>query len=88
MAAAAAMARAGVPIVLITHGEGGADVWTRDEPEVLHVPADRIPRLADTVGAGDMFTALFAAALDHGEAPRAAVATATHGVAELLRLRV
>jgi sugar/nucleoside kinase (ribokinase family) len=85
---AAAMARAGVPIVLITHGEGGADVWTRDEPEVLHIPADRIPRLADTVGAGDMFTALFAAALDHGEAPRAAVATATHGVAELLRLRV
>jgi sugar/nucleoside kinase (ribokinase family) len=85
---AAAMARAGVPIVLITHGEGGADVWTRDEPEVLHIPADRIPRLADTVGAGDMFTALFAAALDHGEAPRAAVAKATHGVAELLRLRV
>ena len=85
---AAAMARAGVPIVLITHGESGADVWTRDEPEVLRVPADRIPRLADTVGAGDMFTALFAAALDHGEAPRAAVATATHGVAELLRLRV
>jgi hypothetical protein len=35
-----------------------------------------------------MFTALFAAALDHGEAPRAAVAKATHGVAELLRLRV
>ncbi len=84
---AAAMERAGVPIVLITHGEGGADIWTRDEPEVLRVPADRIPRLADTVGAGDMFTALFAAALDQGEAPRAAVRTASHGVAEILRLR-
>lgn len=85
---AAAMERAGVPIVLITYGEGGSDIWTRDEPEVLHTPADRIPRLADTVGAGDMFTALFAAALDRGEAPRSAAATATHGVAEILRLRV
>jgi sugar/nucleoside kinase (ribokinase family) len=85
---AVAMERAGVPIVLITYGEGGADIWTHDEPEVLHIPADRIPRLADTVGAGDMFTALFAAALDRGEAPRTAAATATHGVAEILRLRV
>lgn len=84
---AAALERAGVPIVLVTYGEGGADVWTRDDPAVLHIPADRIPRLADTVGAGDMFTALFAAALDHGEAPRVAAQTATHGVAEILRLR-
>ena len=85
---AAAMARAGVPIVLITYGEGGSDIWTQDEPESHHIPADRIPRLADTVGAGDMFTALFAAALDRNEAPRTAAEIATHGVAEILRLRV
>lgn len=85
---AAALARAGVPIVLVTYGEGGVDIWTREEPEVLRVPADRIPRLADTVGAGDMFTALFAAALDAGEAPRTAAQTAARGVAEILRLRV
>ena len=85
---AAAMARAGVPIVLITYGEGGSDIWTQDEPESHHIPADRITRLADTVGAGDMFTALFAAALDRNEAPRTAAEIATHGVAEILRLRV
>jgi sugar/nucleoside kinase (ribokinase family) len=85
---ATALARAGVPIVLVTYGEGGVDVWSLDEPDIVRVPADRIPRLADTVGAGDMFTALFAAALDQGEAPRAAARAATHGVAEILRLRV
>lgn len=85
---AAAMERAGVPIVLITYGEGGADIWTREQPEVVHVTANRIPRLADTVGAGDMFTALFAAALDAGEAPHVAAVTASRGVAEILNLRV
>jgi sugar/nucleoside kinase (ribokinase family) len=84
---AAAMERAGVPIVLITHGEGGVDLWTRDAPTATHIPAERIPRLADTVGAGDMFTALFAAALDQGADPHAAATTAAHGVAEILRLR-
>lgn len=85
---AAALARAGVPIVLVTYGEHGVDVWSRDQPDVVRIPADRIPRLADTVGAGDMFTALFAAALDRGEAPPSAAQTASSGVAEILRLRV
>ena len=85
---AAALDRAGVPVVLVTHGEGGSDVWVRGDAEPVHVPADRIPRLADTVGAGDMFTALFAAALVRGDAPLAAATAATHGVADILRLRV
>jgi len=85
---AAALARAGVPIVVVTYGEGGCDVWTEDEPTILHIPADRIPYLADTVGAGDMFTALFAAALNAGEDARPAAITATYGVAKILRLRV
>ncbi len=84
---AAAMARAGVPIVLITYGEGGSEIWTEDQPEAFRIPADRIPQLADTVGAGDMYTALFAAALDCGETPREAAVSATYGVADVLRLR-
>ena len=85
---ATALARAGVPIVVVTYGEGGCEVWTEDEPEILRIPADRIPLLADTVGAGDMFTALFAAALDADEPPRMAAVTATYGVAKILRLRL
>ncbi len=84
---AAACARAGVPIVTITYGEGGADVWSATTGQLHHVPADRIPRLADTVGAGDMFTALLAAALDAGADPIAATEQATRGVADVLRLR-
>ena len=83
---AEALRRAGVPVVVVTHGERGCEVWTGDAP--VWIDADRIPRLADTVGAGDMFTALFAAGLDRGEAPPAAAAAAAHGVAEILRLRV
>lgn len=83
----AALARAGVPVVVVTYGEGGCEVWTRDDPEPVRIPADRIPRLADTVGAGDMFTALFAAGLDRGATPREAAEGASFGVAEILRLR-
>ena len=84
---AAALRRAGVPIVVVTYGEGGCAVWAEGDAEPVRVPADRIPRLADTVGAGDMFTALFAAGLDRGDDPHAAAAFATRGVAEILRLR-
>lgn len=84
---ATALARAGVPIVVVTHGEQGADVWRAGDAEPVRVPARRIPRLADTVGAGDMFTALFAAALDAGDAPVAAAERASAGVAEILALR-
>lgn len=80
-----ALARAGVPIVLVTRGEAGSDLWTGDG--IRHVPARRVPQLADTVGAGDMFTALFAAALDAGADPATAQDRATEGVAEILALR-
>ncbi len=82
---AAALARAGVPIVLVTRGEAGSELWTGDG--IRHVPARRVPQLADTVGAGDMFTALFAAALDAGADPATAQDRATDGVAEILALR-
>lgn len=84
---AAALARAGTPIVVVTHGEHGADVWRAGDTAPVRVPARRIPRLADTVGAGDMFTALFAAALDAGEEPVPAAERAAAGVAEILALR-
>lgn len=84
---AEALARAGVPIVVVTHGEQGADVWCDGDAAPVRVPARRIPRLADTVGAGDMFTALFAAALDAGEEPVPAAERASAGVAEILALR-
>jgi len=83
----AALARAGVPTVVVTHGERGADVWTAGQDAPQRVPAKRIPRLADTVGAGDMFTALFAAALDDGDPPVRAAERATSGVAGILALR-
>lgn len=83
-----ALRRAGVPVVVVTHGERGCEVWCEGDAAPQWIDADRIPRLADTVGAGDMFTALFAAALDRGEEPHAAAAAAAHGVAEILRLRV
>ena len=76
-----------VPIVVVTHGEQGADVWCAGDAAPVRVPARRIPRLADTVGAGDMFTALFAAALDAGEEPVPAAERASAGVAEILALR-
>ncbi len=84
---AAHLARAGVPVVLVTHGEHGADVWCAGDAAPVRVPARRIPRLADTVGAGDMFTALFAAALDEGDAPVPAAERAAAGVADILALR-
>ena len=83
----AALKRAGVPIVTVTYGEGGCDVWTTGDRVACHIPADRIPLLADTVGAGDMFTALLAAALANGDDPITATEYATFGVARVLRLR-
>ena len=80
--------RAGVSIIVVTYGKGGCDLWTEDDPAILRIPADRIPHLTDTVGAGDLFTALFAAALDADEPPRMAAVTATYSVAKILRLRV
>lgn len=85
---AAELQRADVPIVVVTAGEKGSFVWTAESNAVVHVPADRLAGLADTIGAGDMFCALFAAALDAGAAPVPAAEHAGMGVARVLRRRV
>jgi sugar/nucleoside kinase (ribokinase family) len=79
---------AGVPIVVVTAGEEGAYVWSAGRGTVVHVPAERLTGLADTIGAGDMFSALFAAALDAGAEPVAAAEHAGAGVARVLGRRV
>lgn len=78
----------GVPIVVVTEGEDGEIVWSAATNEAVHVPADRVRGLADTVGAGDMFLALFAASIDRDLDPVAAAAEASAGVARALRRRV
>ena len=78
---------AGIPVIVVTEGEEGAHVWSITSAEVVHVPAERIDGLADTVGAGDMFTALFAAELDGGADMVAAAGRASAGVAKILRRR-
>lgn len=82
------LATAGVPIVVVTEGEAGEIVWSAASGEAVHVPADRVHGLADTVGAGDMFLALFAASIDRDLDPVAAAAEASAGVARALRRRV
>jgi sugar/nucleoside kinase (ribokinase family) len=82
------LASAGIPIVVVTEGEAGEIVWTAASGDAIHVPADRVRGLADTVGAGDMFLALFAAGLDAGLDAIAAASDASAGVARALRRRV
>lgn len=82
---AAGAAATGVPIVVVTLGERGAVVFMDGVvTEVSVAPVD----LADTVGAGDAFLALMAAAEMDGAAPVDAVAQACDGVAALLRSRL
>lgn len=76
----------GVPVVVVTRGELGAVVLAGGEAtEVLVEP---VLGLADTVGAGDSFLALMAAAAESGADPIAATRRACAGVAELLRARL
>ena len=75
----------GVPIVVVTLGERGAVVFTEGTAtEVSVAPVD----LADTVGAGDAFLALMAAAEMDGAHPVEAVGRACDRVAALLRSRL
>ena len=75
----------GVPVVVVTLGERGAVVLSAGE--VTEVAVDAVLGLTDTVGAGDSFLALMAAAAEGGANPIEATATACDGVARLLRAR-
>ena len=82
----AAVARAGIPVVVITRGERGATVHVGGQ--AADVGATPVLGLADTVGAGDAFLALMAAAeVEDGLPPIPAAQRACEGVAALLRAR-
>ncbi len=77
--------RSGVPIVLVTHGIQGATVLMGGH--ATHVVADPV-HIADAVGAGDAFLALFALAELRGRDPVEAAGDACAGVAAYLRARL
>jgi pfkB family carbohydrate kinase len=81
----AAAERAGVPVLVVTLAERGALVFAGGEA-VRVAPHLRVD-LTDTVGAGDGFLALMAAADATGAAPVDAAKRACDGVADLLLLR-
>jgi sugar/nucleoside kinase (ribokinase family) len=77
--------RSGIPVVVVTHGHQGATVLTggrgaRVAVEPVH--------LADAVGAGDSFLALYALAELRGADPVHAASVACEGVAAILRARL
>jgi hypothetical protein len=76
----------GVPVVVVTLAERGAVVLVGGEATPVGV--DPVLGLADTVGAGDMFLALMAAAATEGHEPVAATQRACDGVSRLLRQRL
>ncbi len=76
----------GVPVVVVTRGEKGAIVLA--DGEATEVRVEPVLGLADTVGAGDSFLALMAAAAESGADPITATRHACDRVADLLRLRL
>ena len=79
-------AASGIPVIVITRGHVGATVI---QPSGLtEVGVEPVLGLADTIGAGDTFMALLAAALVDGADPVAAAAMACAGTSAVLRLRV
>ena len=82
----AARARAtGIPVVVVTLAERGAVVLA--EGVATEVGVSPVEGLSDTVGAGDSFLALMAAAAEAGADPITATQAACDGVAALLRQR-
>ena len=81
-----AAAAIGVPIVVVTLAERGAIVYMNGEGVAVGV--EPVVGLADTVGAGDSFLALMAAATEAGADAVEATHSACNGVAALLRTRL
>ena len=79
-------AASGVPVVVVTRGHVGATVI---EPTgTTEVGVDPVLGLADTIGAGDTFLALMAAAMLDGADAVAAAAMACAGTSAVLRRRL
>jgi sugar/nucleoside kinase (ribokinase family) len=76
----------GVPVVVVTLAERGAVVLI--DGRSIAVGVDPVRGLADTVGAGDMFLALMAAAAIEGSDPVEASQRACDGVSRILRERL
>ncbi len=79
-------AESGVPVVVITRGHVGADVV--QPGGAVHVEVEPVLGLADTIGAGDTFLALMAAAMTDGADPVAAAGVACAGTSAVLRGRL
>jgi sugar/nucleoside kinase (ribokinase family) len=60
---------ASVPILAVTKGDHGADIYT--EGRIIHIPAPDTPEV-DTTGAGDIFAAAFFSQLAHYGDPQKA----------------
>ena len=75
-----------VPVVVVTLGHRGAVVITARD--VVEVGVRPVLGLADTVGAGDAFLALMAAARTHGAGVIEATRLACAGAADMLRGRL
>src|SRR5262245_48305468 len=76
----------GVPAVVVTLGARGAVLLV--DGRAIDVPVEPVPNLADTVGAGDAFLALMAAAGAEGATPLEAARFACDATAALLRTRL
>src|SRR5262245_35370548 len=83
---AAAARELGVPVVVVTLGARGAVVLV--DGAAIAVPVEPVRDLADTVGAGDAFLALMAAAGVDGATPIESARLACDGTAALLRTRL
>jgi sugar/nucleoside kinase (ribokinase family) len=70
------------PVVAITDGAAGADVYWQDEQ--LHIPATSTT-LVDDTGAGDIFAAVLFAQLSSGRPPDAAAKEATRWASASVR---
>jgi len=64
---AAAQARENVEVAVLTRGEQGATVLVG--AETYHVPAEKVPAVVDTTGAGDLFAAGFLFGYTQGRDP-------------------
>ncbi|KMO68020.1 aminoimidazole riboside kinase [Mycolicibacterium chubuense] len=82
---AAAAERLGVPEIVVTYGSEGCDIYT--DGDVDRVPAAWRVLDVQTTGAGDMFTACYAAHRAMGDVPRRAAEQASELVAKELEKR-